>query len=93
LGESCDEKEMSGILPIKFEMSDKRERLGYYKYDKEDGTTLKGHAFHYSKILKAPSTDIKLYKVSKKTAKDGGYRQEKIFATYLHTMWRVGGII
>jgi len=93
LGESCDEKEMSGILPIKFEMSDKRERLGYYKYDKKDGTTLKGHSFHYSKIVSAPSTDIKLYKVSKKTAKDGGYRQGKIFATYLHTMWRVGGII
>ncbi len=88
LGKKCDEKEMSGILPITFELTNKRERLGYYKCEL-DGTLIKGHAFHYSKIVDAPKTDIKLYKVSKKSAKEGGYKQNGIFATYLHTMWRV----
>ena len=93
LGERCDEKKMSGILPVTFTLSSKRERLGYYKYDKEDGTTLRGHAFHYSKVVDAPATDIKLYKLSKKNAKEGGYSKDNIFATYLHTMWRVGGVL
>jgi len=93
LGERCDAKEMSGILPITFELTNKRERLGYYKCEGENGEELRGHAFHYSKIVKAPSTDIKLYKVSKKTAKDGGYLQDKVKATYLHTMWRLGNIL
>ncbi|MDF1877529.1 cobyrinate a,c-diamide synthase [Sulfurimonas sp. SAG-AH-194-L11] len=89
LGEFCDDKKMSGILPIRFELTDKRERLGYYKCE-IDGEIKKGHAFHYSRIKKAPQTDIQLYKVSKKTAKDGGYKQDKVFGTYLHTMWRLG---
>jgi cobyrinic acid a,c-diamide synthase len=88
LGESCDTKEMSGILPIRFELTNKRERLGYYKCEIEEGKELKGHAFHYSRIVKAPHTDIKLYKVSKKSAKEGAYKQGEVFATYLHTLWR-----
>ena len=92
LGTSCDEKEMSGILPITFELTNKRERLGYYQCEL-NGVVQKGHAFHYSRIVEAPSSDIKLYKVSKKTAKEGAYKQDSITATYLHTMWRVGGVI
>ena len=92
LGESCDEKEMSGILPITFELTNKRERLGYYKCE-ENGVEKRGHAFHYTRITSAPPTEIKLYKVSKKSAKDGGYKQDKITATYLHTMWRLGDVI
>jgi cobyrinic acid a,c-diamide synthase len=88
LGESIDEKKMSGILPIKFELKDKRQRLGYYQCEL-NSKIIKGHSFHYSKIVFAPKTDIKLYKTSKKTAQDGGYKQGNIFATYLHTMWRV----
>jgi len=91
LGKSCDDKEMSGILPITFELTTKRERLGYYKCE-IDGELKKGHAFHYSRIKEAPQTDIQLYKVSKKTAKDGGYKQDKVFGTYLHTMWRLDGL-
>ncbi|MDF1882572.1 cobyrinate a,c-diamide synthase [Sulfurimonas sp. SAG-AH-194-C21] len=92
LGESCDDKKMSEILPISFELTSKRERLGYYKCE-IDGEIQKGHAFHYSRIKEAPQTDIQLYKVSKKTAKDGGYKQDKVFGTYLHTMWRVCGLL
>jgi len=91
LGESIDDKAMSGILPITFALTDKRERLGYYRCEL-DGEVIKGHAFHYSKVLQAPPTDIKLYKVSKKSAKEGGWKQGNVFATYLHTMWRVSGL-
>ena len=88
LGNSCDDKKMSGILPIEFELTNKRERLGYYKCEL-NGQVQKGHAFHYSRIVSAPKTDIKLYKLSPKTAKEGGFTQDGIFASYLHTMWRV----
>ncbi len=91
LGEHIDDKEMSGILPITFALTDKRERLGYYKCEL-DGRVIKGHAFHYSKVLTASPTDIKLYKVSKKSAKEGGWKQGSIFASYLHTMWRVSAL-
>ena len=91
LGEAIDEKKMNGILPITFCLTNKRERLGYYKCEL-DGCIIKGHAFHYSKVIQAPQTDIKLYKVSKKTAKEGGWKEGNIFATYLHTMWRVSGL-
>lgn len=93
LGKSCDDKKMSGILPITFELTSKPERLGYYKCELKSGEIIRGHAFHYSKIVQAPKADIQLYKVSKKNAKDGGYIQDKIKATYLHTMWRLGNII
>ena len=92
LGKSCDDKVMSEILPITFELANKRQRLGYYKCE-INGEIKKGHAFHYSRIKKAPKTDMKLYKISKASAKDGAYRHKHIFATYLHSMWRLGGII
>jgi len=92
LGKSCDDKVMSEILPITFELTNKRQRLGYYKCE-INGEIKKGHAFHYSHIKKAPKTDIKLYKTTKESATDGAYRHKHIFATYLHSMWRLGGII
>ncbi len=89
LGKKIDDKEMSGILDIEFKLGEKRERLGYYHgLDYESGELKKGHAFHYSYITSAPKGSIGLYKVSKKTMKDGGYKYGKITATYLHTMWR-----
>jgi len=89
LGKSIDEKEMSGILDIEFELGTKRERLGYY-YGIDYGSSeiKKGHAFHYSKIISAPKGDIGLYKSSKKMMKDGGYKKDGVVGTYLHTMWR-----
>jgi len=88
LGQKIDDKPMSGVLPITFSLERKRQRLGYYKCDM-GSRVVKGHSFHYSNIVQAPPTKIKLYKVSKKSAKDGGYLEKNIFATYLHTMWRI----
>ncbi len=88
LGKRCDEKEMLGALDITFTLSQKRERLGYYNSVEEE-TIHKGHAFHYTKILDAPPTNILLYKTTSKTAKAGGWRKDNIYATYLHTFWRL----
>jgi len=88
LGEYIDNKRMSGIIPISFKLEKKRERLGYYKSIDNKNNIEKGHAFHYSKPIKAPKGDIKLYKISQKKAKDGGWLINNIKATYLHTMWR-----
>ncbi len=89
LGHSIDDKPMSGILDIKFNLGDKRERLGYYYgVDFETDELQKGHAFHYSYVTNAPDGDIGLYKSSKKMMKDGGWKKDNIVATYLHTMWR-----
>jgi len=88
LGEYIDDKEMSKIIPISFRLENKRERLGYYKSIDKDNNIEKGHAFHYSKPIKAPEGNIKLYKNSQKIAKDGGWVINNIITTYLHTMWR-----
>jgi len=42
--------------------------------------------------VQSPPTDIKLFKTTHKTAKEGGWRIGNIFATYLHTMWRASGL-
>lgn len=88
LGESCDEKSMSAIMPISFTLTDRRQRLGYYLCEL-GGELIKGHAFHYSKITHAPKSDITLYKTSKEQAKVGAFCHNNIFGTYLHTMWRI----
>ena len=88
LGESIDDKKMSRILPLSFKLENKRERLGYYKSIDDENNIEKGHAFHYSKPIKAPKGDIKLYKISQNRAIDGGWVIKNIKVTYLHTMWR-----
>jgi cobyrinic acid a,c-diamide synthase len=94
LGKKIDDKELSDILDITFMLEDKRQRLGYY-YAKEYDTnkTYKGHAFHYSKVVSSPKGSIGLYKTSAKNIKDGGWIEKKIYATYLHTIWRESEVI
>jgi cobyrinic acid a,c-diamide synthase len=47
LGNRIDDKKMSGILDIDFEMQKRFTRLGYYEID-----GIKGHCFHCSKPIK-----------------------------------------
>ncbi len=90
LGKNIDEKPMSGILDIEFKLKEKRQRLGYYKeLNYQTKQITKGHAFHYSCVVHAPQADGGLYKVSQKSIKDGAWREGNIYATYLHTLWRV----
>ncbi len=89
LGKRIDDKEMSGVLDIEFELGEKRERLGYYKgLDSQSGAITLGHAFHYSFVTSAPKADGGLYKISQKNMKDGTWKKGKITGTYLHSMWR-----
>lgn len=90
LGKKIDKKKMSGILDIEFKLGEKRERLGYYYgVDFDTNEIKKGHAFHYSYVVCASKGNMGLYKSSKRMIKDGGWKKNNIFGTFLHTMWRV----
>lgn len=84
LGQSVDEKKMSGILDVAFTLEKRFQRLGYYT--NESG--VKGHAFHYTK----PVDDSKGFDIL--TKGDGGSvgswqsANGKVFGTYLHTLFR-----
>ena len=84
LGKSVDAKEMSGILDVEFTLGDKFERLGYY-YN-EDG--VKGHSFHYTKPKDTKDGFDILSKVKNSKGKVGSWKKDKVFGTYLHTMFR-----
>lgn len=84
LGQSVDEKEMSGILDVSFTLEKRFQRLGYYT--NESG--VKGHAFHYTK----PVDDSKGFDILSKG--DGGSvgswqsANGNVLGTYLHTLFR-----
>lgn len=85
LGHSVDDKQMSEILDISFSKENRFQRMGYYF--SEDG--LKGHAFHYTKALNPEKGFNKLSK-SKDSINgiEGCFQKEKVFGTYLHSMFR-----
>jgi len=82
LGRNVDEKKMSGILPIEFEMQKRFVRLGYY----ENESGVRGHAFHYSKPKSLDGWFEKLLK--NKKGEFGSYRYKNIYGTYLHRFLR-----
>lgn len=88
LGNSVDDKTMSGILDIDFTLGKRFARLGYYYNE----AGVKGHSFHYTK-----PTEQTLEKgceiLSKKPNGKGAIgswknKEGNIFGTYLHTMFR-----
>jgi len=88
---------MVGVLPSRFRMRDRIKTLGYADVHlRRDslwgplGTRLKGHEFHYSKILTPPATDSDwqmVYNVcfrnSEQPVKEG-YQRGNILASYVH---------
>lgn len=82
LGKSVDDKKMSGILDVQFELTNNIVRLGYYS--NEQG--LKGHAFHYTNAKSSENASEKLIKNS--IAKFGVWKRNKTYGTYLHTTFR-----
>ncbi len=88
LSKRVDNKEMSGILDIEFILDKRFNRLGYYYSEKG----LKGHAFHYTTPTK--DTLKKGFNILSKTpngkGKNGSWQSsnKKVFATYLHSMFR-----
>ncbi len=82
LSNRVDDKKMSKILDIDFELKNKRVRLGYYHTTKG----IKGHAFHYTKAINPPKGEDILYKGKK--GEYGSWKKGKVYGTYLHTMFR-----
>ena len=82
----------AGVLPIDFEMQNKRHRLGYYKaLDKSNMDIYKGHAFHYSCPLPHDNTveAWELYKDKNKKAELGAWTNNggNVLGTYLHSFF------
>jgi cobyrinic acid a,c-diamide synthase len=86
LGKTVDNKKMSGILDIDFKLDKRFNRLGYY-YN-ENG--IKGHCFHYTKVINDKNGIDILSKIKNGVGKVGSWQSEnkKIFGTYLHTIFR-----
>lgn len=84
LGNKVDEKEMSSILDIDFTLTNKRVRLGYYY----STNGIKGHAFHYTKPLDTKNGVDILSKSENSKGEIGAWRKNKVYGTYLHTMFR-----
>ena len=82
LGQSVDEKQMSGILPLKFSLQKRFVRLGYY--ESEGG--VKGHCFHYTKPKSLEGWEDRLLKNGK--GEFGTFRRGKVLGTYLHSFFR-----
>jgi cobyrinic acid a,c-diamide synthase len=92
-----EEYEMVGFLPIKTQMFEKFQSLGYVKNKviaknplSNIGATLKGHEFHYSKakVLKYNLKDMEyIYKVKRGRGIDGehdGMLKKNTLASYMH---------
>ncbi len=85
LSNRVDDKKMSGILDIDFELKNKRVRLGYYLSD----LGIRGHAFHYSKPINPPRGVERLSKKEDFGGADfGSWKKDKVYGTYLHVTLR-----
>ncbi len=84
LSNKVDDKIMSGILNINFKLNDKRSRLGYYF----SSNGLKGHAFHYTTPVDPPRGSDILSKKNNSKGEVGSWKKNKVYGTYLHTMFR-----
>ncbi|MGB3751551.1 MAG: cobyrinate a,c-diamide synthase [Arcobacteraceae bacterium] len=86
LGKNIDEKKMSGLLDVSFTMTERFNRMGYY-YNEQN---IKGHSFHYSKVVDDTDGFDIISKKPNGIGKVGSFQNEtkNIFGTYLHTMFR-----
>ena len=86
LGKNIDEKQMCGILDVSFTLSKRFNRMGYY-YNEQN---IKGHSFHYTKVIDDRNGFDKLSKEPKGIGKVASWQNENrnVFGTYLHTMFR-----
>lgn len=90
---------MAGILPFGTRMLKRRKALGYVEVELtersmlgDEGTTIRGHEFHYSEICeedKVSRLDT-IYKVSRRkgdTPRREGYAVGNSIASYVHQHW------
>ena len=74
-----------GLLDLDFTLGKTFYRMGYY----ENELGISGHAFHFTRLL--DENIVGEYKLYKKTLQDGTYgafKNNNVFGTYLHTMFR-----
>ena len=84
---------MAGVIPAEAVMTDKP-ILGYMEgralrrsFLCEEGTVIRGHEFHYSRIEPEISGEFCAYSLTRRntsTSRIGGYAHGKILASYLH---------
>ena len=55
LGQRIGKARMTGLLPVSCSMEDARLCLGYRRMKRADGTELRGHEFHYSRLAEVGS--------------------------------------
>jgi cobyrinic acid a,c-diamide synthase len=84
LGNKVDDMDMSGIIDVDFTLDKKFNRLGYY-YNSQ---AIKGHSFHYTRECDNKDAFDTLSKVKNGKGKFGSWKKDKVFGTYLHTMFR-----
>ncbi|RXK00935.1 cobyrinic acid a,c-diamide synthase [Arcobacter sp. CECT 8986] len=84
LSNSVDDKKMMGILNADFTLTNKRVRLGYYYCT----NGIKGHAFHYTKPLNTENAIDILSKKENSKGELAAWKNENVYGTYLHTMFR-----
>lgn len=88
LSESIDNHEMCGVFPLAATMENAKLTLGYRTVSLS-GFTLKGHEFHYSKIINPEIVDsVAVQKNAKgEEVSTPLYRYKNTFAGYTHLYW------
>jgi cobyrinic acid a,c-diamide synthase len=85
LSNRVDDKEMMGLLDLDFTLAKRFYRMGYYEND----LGITGHAFHYTKLIDEDKIgEYKLYKINPNDGTYAAFKNNNIFGTYLHTMFR-----
>jgi cobyrinic acid a,c-diamide synthase len=84
---------MAGIFPFAMEMTGRLQQFGYVTVELTDdcllgtrGTVIRGHSFHYSRMVDAPGADTHYrvhYSLSDKQENEG-YGVGNVLASYIH---------
>ena len=85
---------MVGLIKGTVKMEHKKQALGYYeaKLNNSDLPLLRGHQFHYSRVIDMDDPEVlPLYETKKPSAKswnEEGYKKKNLIASYLHLHFR-----
>jgi len=88
---------LAGVLPFAMEMTGKLVQFGYVTVELTEecllgaaGTVVRGHSFHYSRIVDRPAmaTNYRVQYSLSDQQEDEGYRLGNILASYIHLHFR-----
>lgn len=89
LCQDIDGAPMCGVFPLRSTMNDARLTLGYRTVDFSSGKSLRGHEFHYSRLLDSeamPSVATQTG-IRGKAVGTAVYRRNNALASYTHLYW------